>query len=52
MGLTRSQLICFGNGVNCQVVLSELVKGSYLSISFGWGIGVSKSSVGGRSSGC
>lgn len=33
-------LIIFGNGVNCQVVLSELTQGSYLSISFGWGIGV------------
>lgn len=33
-------LIIFGNGVNCQVVLSNLTQGSYLSISFGWGIGV------------
>jgi len=33
-------LIIFGNGVNCQVVLSRLTQGSYLSISFGWGIGV------------
>lgn len=33
-------LLLFGNGVNCQVVLSELTQGSYLSISFGWGIGV------------
>lgn len=33
-------LIIFGNGVNCQVVLSELTQGSYLSISHGWGIGV------------
>jgi len=33
-------LIIFGNGVNCQVVLSGLTQGSYLSISFGWGIGV------------
>jgi len=28
-------LIIFGNGVNCQVVLSNLTQGSYLSISFG-----------------
>jgi hypothetical protein len=33
-------LILFGNGVNCQVVLSKLTQGSYLSISHGWGIGV------------
>ncbi|KAL1405687.1 hypothetical protein Q8F55_007353 [Vanrija albida] len=33
-------LIIFGNGVNCQVVLSDFTQGSYLSISFGWGIGV------------
>lgn len=33
-------LIIFGNGVNCQVVLSKLTQGSYLSISHGWGIGV------------
>lgn len=33
-------LILFGNGVNCQVVLSRLTQGSYLSISHGWGIGV------------
>lgn len=33
-------LIIFGNGVNCQVVLSNLTQGSYLSISHGWGIGV------------
>ncbi|KAK7048568.1 aquaporin-like protein [Favolaschia claudopus] len=38
-------LILFGNGVNNQVVLSSVTgvassqKGSYLSISFGWGIG-------------
>jgi hypothetical protein len=33
-------ILIFGNGVNCQVVLSELTQGNYLSISFGWGIGV------------
>lgn len=33
-------LIIFGNGVNCQVVLSKLTQGSYLSISHGWGVGV------------
>lgn len=33
-------LIIFGNGVNCQVVLSNFKQGEYLSISFGWGIGV------------
>ncbi|KAJ7288082.1 major intrinsic protein superfamily membrane channel protein [Mycena rebaudengoi] len=39
-------LIIFGTGVQCQVVLSSATgvasseKGSYLSISFGWGIGV------------
>jgi aquaglyceroporin related protein len=33
-------LIIFGNGVNCQVVLNNWTQGSYLSISFGWGIGV------------
>ena len=33
-------LIIFGNGVNCQVVLSKLTQGSYLSISHGWGAGV------------
>ncbi|KAF7364987.1 hypothetical protein MVEN_00369600 [Mycena venus] len=38
-------LIIFGTGVDCQVVLSTVTgvassqKGSYLSISFGWGIG-------------
>jgi len=38
-------LIIFGNGVNCQVVLSSSTavasspKGEYLSISFGWAIG-------------
>lgn len=37
-------LIIFGNGVNCQVVLSNLTQGSYLSISFG----VSDASVGPR----
>ncbi|KDQ25901.1 hypothetical protein PLEOSDRAFT_1066922 [Pleurotus ostreatus PC15] len=31
-------LIVFGNGVNCQVVLSG-VSGDYLSINFGWAIG-------------
>lgn len=41
----RTKMICFGNGVDCQVVLSNLAKGSYLSISFGWGIGVSRSSL-------
>ncbi|KAL8283992.1 hypothetical protein RQP46_005105 [Phenoliferia psychrophenolica] len=38
--LATMLMICFGNGVDCQVVLSNLAKGSYLSISFGWGIGV------------
>jgi len=33
-------LIIFGNGVNCQVVLTNFKQGEYLSISFGWGIGV------------
>ncbi|KAG8935901.1 hypothetical protein FRC02_005656 [Tulasnella sp. 418] len=39
-------LILFGTGVDCQVVLSSKTSvasspaGSYLSISFGWGIGV------------
>ncbi|SPO22136.1 related to channel protein [Ustilago trichophora] len=38
-------LMVFGNGINCQVVVSSLYdqsdpKGSYLSISFGWGVGV------------
>lgn len=33
-------LIIFGNGVNCQAVLSNWTQGQYLSISFGWGIGV------------
>ncbi|EAU82880.2 hypothetical protein CC1G_05502 [Coprinopsis cinerea okayama7 len=39
-------LIIFGNGVNCQVVLSEdpgvaaSPKGNYLSINVGWGVGV------------
>ncbi|BEI81990.1 hypothetical protein CcaverHIS002_0211500 [Cutaneotrichosporon cavernicola] len=33
-------LILFGNGVNCQAVLSGWTQGQYLSISFGWGIGV------------
>ncbi|GMK59017.1 hypothetical protein CspeluHIS016_0700320 [Cutaneotrichosporon spelunceum] len=33
-------LIIFGNGVNCQAVLSKWAQGQYLSISFGWGIGV------------
>lgn len=33
-------LIIFGNGVNCQAVLSNWEQGQYLSISFGWGIGV------------
>ncbi|KIM89462.1 hypothetical protein PILCRDRAFT_813403 [Piloderma croceum F 1598] len=39
-------LIIFGNGVNCQVVLSSnpavasSPKGQYLSISFGWAVGV------------
>lgn len=33
-------LLIFGNGVNCQAVLSNWTQGSYLSISFGWGIGV------------
>ncbi|KIS70778.1 uncharacterized protein UMAG_10452 [Mycosarcoma maydis] len=38
-------LMVFGNGINCQVVISQLYnssdpKGSYLSISFGWGVGV------------
>ncbi|KZT36216.1 aquaporin [Sistotremastrum suecicum HHB10207 ss-3] len=38
-------LIIFGNGVDCQVVLSGSMnvspapKGDYLSISFGWGVG-------------
>ncbi|KAF4577074.1 hypothetical protein EYR36_005061 [Pleurotus pulmonarius] len=38
-------LIVFGNGVNCQVVLSGVsgvassAKGDYLSINFGWAIG-------------
>ncbi|KAH6683011.1 aquaporin-like protein [Halenospora varia] len=33
-------LILFGDGVVAQVVLSEGQKGSYQSISWGWGIGV------------
>ncbi|KAH8169423.1 major intrinsic protein [Sarocladium implicatum] len=33
-------LILFGDGVVAQVVLSKEVKGSYQSISWGWGIGV------------
>ncbi|KAK0534968.1 hypothetical protein OC835_002513 [Tilletia horrida] len=38
-------LLVFGNGINCQVFVSQLYdpsspKGSYLSVSFGWGIGV------------
>lgn len=38
-------LMVFGNGINCQVTVSALYdpsspKGSYLSISFGWGVGV------------
>ncbi|SJX62038.1 related to channel protein [Sporisorium reilianum f. sp. reilianum] len=38
-------LMVFGNGINCQVVVSKLydpsaAKGDYLSISFGWGVGV------------
>lgn len=33
-------LIIFGNGVNCQAVLTDFTQGQYLSISFGWGIGV------------
>ncbi len=33
-------LLIFGNGVNCQAVLSDWQQGQYLSISFGWGIGV------------
>ncbi len=38
-------LMVFGNGINCQVTLSKLYapdapKGDYLSISFGWGVGV------------
>ncbi|EST07878.1 Major intrinsic protein [Kalmanozyma brasiliensis GHG001] len=38
-------LMVFGNGINCQVTLSALYdptapKGDYLSISFGWGVGV------------
>ncbi|CDS82379.1 related to channel protein [Sporisorium scitamineum] len=38
-------LMVFGNGINCQVVVSKLYdasdpKGDYLSISFGWGVGV------------
>ncbi|KZT27359.1 aquaporin [Neolentinus lepideus HHB14362 ss-1] len=42
-----TMLLCiFGNGVNCQVVLSTnrdispMSKGDYLSISFGWAIGL------------
>jgi aquaglyceroporin related protein len=33
-------LILFGDGVVAQVVLSDGVKGSYQSISWGWGLGV------------
>ncbi|KAJ9477996.1 Aquaglycerol porin AQY3 [Pseudozyma hubeiensis] len=38
-------LMVFGNGINCQVTVSQLYdasdpKGNYLSISFGWGVGV------------
>lgn len=38
-------LMTFGNGINCQVTVSKLynpdqAKGDYLSISFGWGVGV------------
>ncbi|KAJ1592881.1 hypothetical protein NDA11_002744 [Ustilago hordei] len=38
-------LMVFGNGINCQVSVSKLYdpsapKGDYLSISFGWGVGV------------
>ncbi len=38
-------LMVFGNGINCQVTVSSLYdpsapKGDYLSISFGWGVGV------------
>lgn len=33
-------LIIFGNGINCQAVLTNFTQGQYLSISFGWGIGV------------
>ncbi|KAK0532297.1 hypothetical protein OC835_003392 [Tilletia horrida] len=38
-------LMIFGNGINAQVALSRLVdptspKGDFLSVSFGWGIGV------------
>lgn len=38
-------LMVFGNGINCQVTISQLYdpaspKGDYLSISFGWGVGV------------
>ncbi|KAJ1028432.1 hypothetical protein NDA16_001599 [Ustilago loliicola] len=38
-------LMVFGNGINCQVTVSKLYdpsspKGDYLSISFGWGVGV------------
>ncbi|TKY87342.1 hypothetical protein EX895_004019 [Sporisorium graminicola] len=38
-------LMVFGNGINCQVTISALYdpsspKGNYLSISFGWGVGV------------
>jgi len=33
-------LLCFGLGVNAQVSLSSDHDGSFLSINFGWGIGV------------
>ncbi|KIJ47799.1 hypothetical protein M422DRAFT_45555 [Sphaerobolus stellatus SS14] len=39
-------LVIFGNGVNCQVVLSRnpgvasFPQGDYLAISFGWGVGI------------
>jgi len=38
-------LIIFGNGINCQVFVAQLYqpdtpRGDYLSVSFGWGIGV------------
>ncbi|KAL0585958.1 hypothetical protein ABG067_004281 [Albugo candida] len=33
-------LLCFGNGVVAQVVLSQQNSGVYLSINMGWGLGV------------
>eukprot|EP00039_Didymoeca_costata_P000776 m.47228 g.47228 ORF g.47228 m.47228 type:complete len:93 (-) comp10466_c0_seq1:662-940(-) len=38
-------LILFGNGVVAQTVLSKGDNGSYLSINFGWGLGVAMGMV-------